>query len=131
MLYLAALGVGAVLLLRWVRVTQRARADWLRALNLIGRWERTPRAGNGHSRSITLTGDLDAGEYTAKDGDAVERGQWRLRGNTLTLAPEGGAATAFDLRLFEPGKIGLHGPGREREVYVRGSDNVIPLRARR
>lgn len=131
MFYLVALGIVGVLLLRWVRATKRARADWLRALNLIGRWERTPGAGNGEARSLTLAGNLDAGEYVAKDGDAVERGAWRLQGNTLTLAPDAGPDTTFDLRLFEPGKIGLDGPGRVREVYVRGSDNVIPLRARR
>ena len=131
MFYLALLGVVALVVWRWVRSTQRARAEWLRAVNLIGRWERRAAEGNGEARSLTFTGDLAAGQYAGKDGETVEKGDWLLRGHTLTLSPEAGASTEFDLRLFQPGKIGLDGPGREREIYVRSSDNVIPLRLRR
>ena len=131
MFYLALLGVVAVVVLRWVRATKRARVEWLRAVNLIGRWERQAEDGNGQARSLTFTGDLAAGGYAAKDGETVEKGDWLLRGHTLTLSPAEGDSTEFDLRLFQPGKIGLDGPGREREIYVRSSDNVIPLRLRR
>lgn len=131
MFYLALLGVVAVVVLRWVRATKRARVEWLRAVNLIGRWELQPGDGNGEARSLTFTGDLATGNYAAKDGETVEKGDWLLRGHTLTLSPAEGDSAEFDLRLFQPGKIGLDGPGREREIYVRSSDNVIPLRLRR
>lgn len=131
MFYFAVLGVVALVVLRWARATKRARGEWLRALNLSGRWERQPGGGNGAARSLTFTGELAAGRYEAKDGEAVCRGDWRLRGHTLTLAPADGPATEFDLRLFKPGEIGLDGPGREREIYRRSSDNVVALRVRR
>ena len=69
----------------------------------------------------------------ARDDDAVQRGEWRLSGRTLTLSPteggaqQSGAPTRYELRLFEAGRIGLDGPGREREVYSKRDGNVIPL----
>lgn len=51
-----------------------------------------------------------------------------LKGHELHLTPRDGAPTRLDLRLFAEGKIGLHGPGRERRVYVKARGNVIPLR---
>ena len=131
MFYFVVLGVVALVVLRWARATKRARGEWLRTLNLIGRWERQPGGGNGGARSLTFTGDLASGGYQAKDGEALERGDWWLRGHTLTLAPANGPAKHFDLRLFGPGEIGLDGPGREREIYRRSADNVIPLKVRR
>ena len=129
----------ALLVAFWVRASRRRRLEWLRALNLVGKWELDlPNAGadQAQRRSLTLSGDLDAGTYVARDGDAVQRGNWRLRGHTLTLEPTEGdgplsAAASFDLRLFDKGKIGLDGPGREREVYVKRENNVIPLRVRK
>ena len=131
MIYLVVLGVVALLVVRWARATKRARGEWLQALNLSGRWERQPGGANGAPRSLTFTGDLAAGRYEAKDGETVSRGDWRLRGHTLTLVPADGPESEFDLRLFGPGEIGLDGPGREREIYRRSSDNVIPLQVRR
>ena len=131
MIYLAILAIGLLVGIGWMRATKRARSEWLRQLNLVGRWERAPGSGNGVARSITFKGALARGEYLAKEGDAEERGTWRLQGHTLTLESEQGQPAAFDLRLFASGKIGLDGPGRERETYLRASDNVIRLRARR
>jgi len=44
------------------------------------------------------------------------------------LEPRRGKATALDVRLFDAGKIGIHGPGREHRVYVKQRSNVVPLR---
>jgi hypothetical protein len=48
------------------------------------------------------------------------------------LEPQSGSPNGplitLDLRLFAEGKIGLHGPGRERRIYVKKRSNVIPLR---
>lgn len=117
-----------------VRSARSKWQEWLSELNLVGKWE-LHGAPPGSRRSITFSGEADGGSYVAKDGDAVERGQWQLRGHTVSLeATEGelagSGAKSYDLRLFEPGRIGLDGPGREREVYLKRSSNVVPLRLR-
>ena len=124
----------AALALFGVRSARSRRLQWLSALNLLGKWE-LHGAPPGGRRSITFSGEADGGGYVAKDADAVERGKWQLRGHTLNLeATEGeqagGGAKSYDLRLFEPGRIGLDGPGREREIYVKRDSNVVPLRRR-
>lgn len=130
MAFLVALALVGLVGAIWLRSAKRARAEWLRTLNLVGRWERAG-ADQNKPQSLTLTGNLTAGEYMAQDGGASERGHWRLRNHTLTLTPASGHPVAFELRLFAPGKIGLDGPGREREIYLRHKDNVIALDARR
>ena len=122
----------------WMRGARRKRLEWLRSLNLVGKWELDAAPTNGnpaHRRWLTLSGDLAGGTYVARDGDVIQRGNWRLRGHALYLEPtEGdGAVTtpaSYELRLFDKGKIGLDGPGRKREVYVKRESNVIPLRVR-
>ncbi|MCY3813246.1 MAG: hypothetical protein OXH15_15750 [Gammaproteobacteria bacterium] len=123
----------------WMRGARRRRNEWLRALNLLGKWELDAAPTNGSPaprRGLTLSGELAGGTYVARDGDVIQRGNWRLRGHTLYLEPtEGdGAVTSpasYELRLFDKGKIGLDGPGRTREVYVKRESNVIPLRVRK
>ena len=123
----------------WMRGARRRRNEWLRALNLLGKWELDVVPTNGNPatrRGLTLSGELAGGTYVARDGDVIQRGNWRLRGHTLYLEPtEGdGAVTSpasYELRLFDKGKIGLDGPGRTREVYVKRESNVIPLRVRK
>ena len=125
----------AVLVVVWLRGARRARLRWLEALSLVGKWElEAPSSGRDgpRGRSLTLSGDLASGKYVARDNDIVERGEWRVSGRTLALLPtEGEGAprgpSRFELRLFEAGRIGLHGPGREREIYVKRDGNVIPL----
>lgn len=139
MLLWLALGLGALLLV-WLRGVKRARERWLEALNLVGKWELEAAGVESapRHRALTLSGDLaagrhvSAGKYLARDEDAVQRGEWRLSGRTLILSPTEGDAppsgpARYELRLFEAGRIGLDGPGREREVYVKRDGNVIPL----
>ena len=126
-----------------LRSARRQREAWLRSLNLVGKWELDAPPGNADDdgaprqrRSITLSGELDGGTYVARDAEAVQRGNWRLRGRSLSLAPtegEGAISTPanYDIRLFDKGKIGLDGPGRTREVYAKRDSNVIPLRVRK
>lgn len=137
-LWLFAIVVAVVVSL-WMRAARHKRLAWLRLLNLVGKWEQDPPATNGsppQRRSLTLSGELDGGTYVARDGDAVQRGNWRLRGRGFSLEPTEGegavtSATTYELRLFDKGKIGLDGPGRTREVYVKRESNVIPLRVRK
>ena len=77
-----------------------------------------------------MSGGPLAGPYVARDGDTIYRGTWRLTGVALSLEPAGGRAAQYELRLFEEGRIGIDGPGRQREIYVKRDDNVIPFRAR-
>ena len=125
----------AVVVFLWFRSAQRARSDWVSALDLIGQWDLDATAGSadgstGEARSLTLSGGPLSGPYVAKDGDTTYRGTWRLTGATLTLEPEGGRAAQYELRLFSVGRIGIDGPGRQREIYVKCDDNIIPFRAR-
>ncbi len=137
-LWLFAITVAAVTAF-WMRSARRRRLDWLRALNLVGKWELDAAPTNGSPalrRWLTLSGDLAGGTYVARDAEVTQRGNWRLRGHTLYLEPtEGdGAVTtpaSYELRLFDKGKIGLDGPGRAREVYVKRESNVVPLRVRK
>ena len=131
-LWLLVLGVGA-LIFAWSRKARKARAEWLRSLNLLGKWELQSGAQETPAhRTLTLTGTRSAGNYVARNGDAIERGEWRLSGHTLTLAATEGEAAGdgpkrYELRLFEAGRIGIDGPGREREIYVKREGNVVPL----
>ena len=78
-LWLLLLGVGTLVFV-WSRRAKQARDNWLRALNLLGKWELEGRADAAEvpRRSLTLTGTLSAGKYVARDGDAVERGRVAL-----------------------------------------------------
>ena len=128
---MVAVGVVAVAFL-WLSSARRARLNWVRALDLIGQWDldATAEGSTGEPRSLALSGGPLAGPYVARDGDTIYRGTWRLTGVTLTLEPAGGRAAQYELRLFEAGRIGIDGPGRQREIYVKRDDNVIPFRAR-
>jgi len=108
----------------WVRASRRNRRRWLARLDLPGHWK-----WQDHAGSLELEGDLDEGRYRFVEGAEEEQGRWRLRSHELVLQPDkGGAVSTLDVRLFEEGKIGLHGPGRERRIYVKQRANVVPLR---
>jgi len=113
----------AVACFLWVRASHQHRQRWLAQLDLPGTW-----LWEGNDGVLELQGGLDQGRYRFRDGDDEERGEWRLEGPGLVLEPESGTPTILDLRLFAAGKIGLHGPGRERRIYVKKRSNVIPLR---
>ncbi len=128
-LIVAAVALAALF---WFRSVQRARSNWVRALDLVGQWDldSASEGATAEARALTLSGGPLAGPYVARDGDASYRGTWRLTGATLTLEPAGGRAAQYELRLFGAGRIGIDGPGRQREIYVKRDDNVIPFRAR-
>ena len=129
-LYLVA-AAGVMVALLWYRSARRARMNWVRSLDLVGPWDLDASAegSTGEPRSLTLSGGPLAGPYVARDGDTIYRGTWRLTGVVLSLEPAGGRAAQYELRLFGVGRIGIDGPGRQREIYVKRDDNVIPFRA--
>lgn len=113
--------VGVVL---WTRAIRQNRRRWLERLDLPGTWLWQDADGE-----LELGGGLDAGAYRIRDGEREEQGEWRLEGHSLILEPGSGQPpAALDLRLFKEGTIGIHGPGRERRIYVKKRGNVIPLR---
>lgn len=114
--------VAAVCVL-WVRANRISRRRWLERLDLPGAWE-----WEDHEGMLELDGDLDHGRYRLREGDQEEQGEWRLEGHDLLLTPRSGRPSRLDVRLFSLGKIGIHGPGRERRIYVKKRGNVIPLR---
>ena len=123
-LMLAVSMAAAVLL--WLRGVYANRRRWLRRLNLPGVWQL-----DGDAAAVLEFRDgLAAGRYAAQTKGETERGAWRLAGHSLLLTPDGGKAASYELRLFDNGAIGIHGPARERQVFVRRNDNVVPLKRR-
>jgi hypothetical protein len=108
----------------WIRVNRQNRRRWLERLDLPGTW-----FWEDHDGELELDGELDHGRYRIRDDDdEEERGQWRLEGHDLVLEARSGKVSRLDLRLFTEGKIGIHGPGRERRIYIKKRGNVIPMR---
>ncbi len=81
----------------------------------------------GETAALELTGSLSGGRYIETTGERIESGSWRLIGHTLSFTSAAGTSDC-DLWLFEPGRIGVDGPGRERRIYERQQNNVVPLR---
>lgn len=114
----------AVIVTIWVRGARRNRLEWLRKLDLPGRWQ-----CEGDAGTLELQGDLHEGRYKIRDGAYTDQGRWVLEGHDLMLTSDQGEGShRYDLRLFDQGKIGLNGPKLQRKVYVRLADNVVPLR---
>jgi hypothetical protein len=108
----------------WTRTLRQNRRRWLARLDLPGLW-----VWQDDDGELELGGSLDSGDYRIREGEQEEAGRWRLEGHSLILVPESTGTTAeLDLRFFKEGTIGVHGPGRERRVYVKKRANVIPLR---
>ena len=119
--------IAAALVTLWIRGARANRRQWLSTLSLPGTWE----LQNAASQSVlSLRGSLGEGRYTLREDSGGEEGGWRLLGHTLRLTPDGGEAVDYDLRALGDGTIGIDGPGRERCVYVRRRDNVVPFRQR-
>ena len=103
----------------YVRMTRRARREWLQRLDLPGRWQAD--ADNEDTNDIaelTLTGGLDSGGYVLRQGETTTRGDWRLAGHTLTLRDDGGEQV-FDLHFFKAGNIGLEDAAGVRHLLFK------------
>ncbi len=116
----------AVVVFWWVKSARQARQDWLKKIDLPGRWLATDNESD-YNAELTLHGGLDAGEFVLVRDDNSWRGSWRLQGHTLTLSGEG-REQALDLHFFNPGSIGLEDESGVRRLYQKLADNVVPLR---
>lgn len=113
---LLVLGAIAFVILFWVMRTRAARRKWVDDLDLIGQWDLE--GSDGNKTSIEFIGVRgDAGNYMASTKDSLESGSWSLTSYHIVLEPEGNDAQRYELRFFSKGRIGLHGKGRERQVY--------------
>ena len=130
MIFVVILGVAACVVTVWVRNTRRARHDWLTDLDLPGTWDldnsETPEC-------IEFSGSMESGCYAQTLDDIVIKGHWAINGSSLTLSPdeEESVPTTYELRKFQTGNIGINGPDRPRQIFVKRSSNIIPLRRRR
>jgi hypothetical protein len=117
--------VVAVLATIWVRNTRAARQRWLTRLNLPGVWECESDAGTS---VLEFSGGLAAGRWVEQDPAGEQRGEWVLHGDAIEFR-SGDAVSHCELRVFDDGSLGIHGSGRERRIYRRRANNVVPLRA--
>ena len=117
----------AIIVFVWVQKTRMARKKWLNHLDLPGTWELADNA----STTFEFIGDLSGGNYIFSSNNMLESGGWQISGNMLLLTPnDAKEGTSFEIRWFKLGEIGIHGPGRERQVYQKRVDNVVRLRPR-
>ena len=116
--------VVAITAFYWARGAQRNRLRWLKRLDLPGTWYSEI---SGEAVTLELKGSLSGGDYVETTGERTEAGTWALIGHTLSFVSAGGTSDC-DLRLFGVGRIGIDGPGRERRIYERQQNNVVPLR---
>ena len=121
---LALVAAVAIVAFFWVRGAQRSRLSWLKRLDLPGTWYSED---TGTRVTLELNGSLSGGNYVETANERTETGSWRLIGDTLSFTSAGGTSDC-DLRLFDAGRIGVDGPGRERRIYERQQNNVVPLR---
>ncbi len=107
----------------WARGTRRNRVRWLSQLDLPGSWD-----WQDHDGSLEISGQLNEGRYRFLESGATEEGTWHLDGHRLILTPDGASQSqSYDLRYFDEGKIGVHGPGREQRIYIKTPSNVVHL----
>ena len=130
MLIAIGLALVSLLLFSWIRSTRRARAAWLQSLNLPGVWNLQ---NSDQSESFEFSGDAERGRYTLNQDGHVTKGEWRIQGSALVLAPEGDASgtQVLSLHRIRGGNIGMDGPGRSRQIFRKQPTNIIPLRRKR
>ena len=126
--------VGALAFL-YVTSNRRARKDWIRKLDLKGRWH-----WQDGDATLVLTGGEDRGQFELREGGRVRRGFWQMQGHFLCLqhskrADGNGKEVAanlqerLDLHFFKPGSIGLEDEKGQRRVYVKETSNVVQLKS--
>ncbi len=128
MIFLIAGAAAMAVLAIWLMRARASRRRWLAELHLPGIWDLEDASPPA---VLEFSGEAEEGLYLSRSGTDVEEGAWRIAGRNLVLVPEGDARPLeYELRVFGPGSIGIHGPARERQVYLRRGDNVVPMHRR-
>ena len=108
----------AGLVLFYLRASRNRRLNWQRRLKLTGTWK------GQDDQILRLSGRLDKGRFEWLEGGERSSGTWRLVGNTLFLR-ESGVEEPYDIRLFQPGTIGLTDAKGIGQIFEKENDNVI------
>ena len=130
MLLAIALFLIIVVLAVWAKHTRDARDQWIKDLDLMGTWEMDSTKSDDPSTSIRFTGNLSSGDFVLESSGEEISGTWKLAGTTLVLTSEETGVNEYEIRLFEHGSIGIHGADRERQVFHKRVENIVPLRRR-
>ena len=119
-------GLIVALVTLWFKSARKTREAWLKQLNLPGVWD----LDDDRTRTVALElrGTLSAGIYRFRTENRKEAGKWRISGNSIVLAVDGGREERCELRFFDSGRIGINGPQHIRQLYVKRADNVVPLK---
>ena len=108
----------AGLVLFYLRASRNRRLNWQRRLQLTGTWK------GQDEQILRLSGILDKGNFEWLEGGERSSGTWRLVGNTLFLR-DSGVEEPYDIRLFQPGTIGLTDAKGIGQIFEKENDNVI------
>ena len=108
----------AGLVLFYLRASRNRRLNWQRRLKLTGTWK------GQDDQILRLSGRLDKGSFEWREGGERSSGTWRLVGNTLFLQ-DSGVEEPYDIRLFQPGTIGLTDAKGIGQIFEKENDNVI------
>ena len=106
------------LVLFYLRASRNRRLNWLRRLQLVGTWK------GKEGQILSLSGRLDKGTFEWLHEETAYSGTWRLVGHTLFLR-ENGLEELYDVRLFQPGSIGLTDVKGTGQVFEKENDNII------
>ena len=118
MISIVIVGLVIGLVLFYLRASRKNRLKWLRRLQLTGTWR------GQEDQILRLSGGLDKGTFEWHEGVKRTSGTWRLVGHTLFLR-EKGVEEPHDVRLFQPGTIGLTDAKGIGRVFEKDNDNVI------
>ncbi len=130
MLLACALFLVIVVVALWTKHTRDARIQWIKDLDLMGTWELDTSKSDDPPTSIRFTGNLNSGDFHMESSGEEIVGTWRLSGTSLVMTNEETGDLEYEIRLFEHGSIGIHGSGRERQVFKKRVENIVPLRRR-
>ena len=118
MMSLVVVVLAAGLVLFYLRASRNRRLNWLQRLQLVGTWK------GQEGQVLRLSGRLDKGTFEWLQEETRSSGTWRLVDHTLFLR-ENGVEQPYDIRLFQPGSIGLTDARGIGRVFERENDNVI------
>ena len=123
---LSVVGGVLVILAIWIVRTRSARTRWLQRLDLPGTW--VLEGSEEEKVRIEFFGTPKDGQYIESLQDKIVAGNWRLSGSSLILTPNEREGQTFDIRSFERGRIGIDGPGRDKQIFQKQANNVVPMR---
>ncbi len=125
-----ALLVAALIVAIWIVTTRDSRKRWLSELDLLGTWDLDTSESDAPKSSLRFKGEIESGEYSYQSGEGKSEGTWKIEGSSLILTDEEHGDREYEVRIFEHGTIGIHGPDRDRQVFTKRAENIVPLRRR-